>query len=138
MSKSDLQPYLWIKRSPEQTEGQARRHKADLFSNVESDIFLRLVTSASHALADLCTLPSPDGDSPAGEQYEVFKQVHHKRPHMRYDSKDKEGKVQESSTFFSFSFSTKYIIFSLNTLLLNVICKLWQTRMSSNSFVSSL
>lgn len=98
MSKSHLQPYLWRKRWPEQREGEARRHKADPLSNVESAIFPRLVTSASRALADLCALPSPDGDSPAGEQYEVFKQMHHKRPHMRYDSKDKERKVKESST----------------------------------------
>lgn len=119
MSKSDLQTHLGRNCSPRQTEGEARRHKADPLSNVGSAIFPRLVTSASHALADLCTLPSTDGDSPAGEQYEVFKQVRHKRPHMRYDSKDKERKVQESSTYFSLSSSSKYIIFSLNTLLLN-------------------
>lgn len=75
MSNSDFQPYLRRKPLPESTEGEgeARRHKADPLSYVESAIFRRLVTSASHALADLCTSPSPDGDSAAGEQYEVFK-----------------------------------------------------------------
>lgn len=104
-----------MEKTQELTEGEARRHKADLLSNVESAVFPRLVTSASHVLADLCTLPSRDGDSPAAEQYEVFKQVHHKRPHMRYDSKDKERKVQESSSFFTF-LSIKSIIISLNCL----------------------
>lgn len=96
-SKSDL----W-RNGRNQSEGEARRHKADSFSNVESAVFLRLVTSASRVLADLCTSPSPDGDSPAGEQYEVFKQVHHKRPHMRNDSKwlTKKGKFKKVQAFF--------------------------------------
>lgn len=99
------------KHLQEQTEGEARRRKADPLSYTEPAILRRSVTSLSCGLADLCTSQSPVGDSTAGEQHTFLNKrttKGHTRDMTQKSPKEKKIAFKKVQPFSSFSFSSKY------------------------------